>query len=273
MENYIDNLSRLSQIEDELKESIKTTTLISKDELSTKIKGLLTLSFEFLDKRDKIKKEFASISSITIKDKKLRTILEKISLNKDFYADYIIKSLEQVTGEKSHFESLHGDNIDIDNLDWAQLDEIASNELYSWWGPYDYIWGLVEIGILVVGVSIPSNLSTFLNEARHCYAFKQYNAVFSLCRTLLESSMRDVGIRKGKIKKINGGREFYKEYPPRRLINTTTTGKLFDRVHDFYAELSSLIHGYETVNSDRAKSALKETISIIQKLYSNAFDK
>ncbi len=104
-------------------------------------------------------------------------------------------------------------------------------------------------------------------DTTQSYAFQNFNAVYSLCRTILETAMRDVGIRIGEIQTLKDDREFYKEYPPRKLINTVSSGRLRDKIHDLYSELSSLIHGYKTVTEETAKNALKETLMITQELY------
>ncbi|MBN1568341.1 MAG: hypothetical protein JXA73_10885 [Acidobacteria bacterium] len=269
MDKYAEILNQMLQIDLNINAILKTANKISQSLLIDKLEELVGLSSDFLKLKEQIKTEFVSVSTITIRDKKQRHLLERINANEEFLADKFAKSVEGLTGNKLHLESLNPKDADFNNLNEALLDEIASNELYSWWGPYDYVWGLVDIGILIVGASIPTNLRKFLNEARNCYAFKQYNAVYSLCRTILEASMRDVGIRNGTIKPIKDARDFYKEYPPRKLINSTTFGKVNGKVHDFYTEMSSVIHGRKTVNAEKAKTALKETISIVQILYKN----
>jgi len=36
----------------------------------------------------------------------------------------------------------------------------------------------------------PKNIESYISEARYCYAFERYNAVYSLCRTILDVSIK-----------------------------------------------------------------------------------
>jgi|GEM_PF-5355488 len=270
MADHIDILNQMLLIEDKLArdfKAVRTSSTMSGQQLVEKTKESIGLALDFIQKKEQIREKFVQASALVIWPKRLRNLIEKISTNQDFLADRIVRSFEKCSGLNLGLPSLHPDTCDLDQLDEAALEKIASEELYSWWGPYDYIWGLVEIGILVTGVPIPPNLKKYLNEARQCYAFKQYNAVFSLCRTILEAGMRDVGLRKGSIKAIQDTKEFFWEYPPRTLIRMTTRGRVRERVHDFYTEMSGVIHGSRTIKPEKAKAALKETIGIIQSIY------
>ncbi len=211
----------------------------------------------FIDLKRKVKFEFAMNSAIIIEDPKTKGLLQKINSDKKFLAEMIIEIIAEMSGER----------FDINQFNCDELEQTVWDELYSWFGPYEYIERLIEIGSLIVGVSIPEILRNFITEARQSYAFQKFNAVYSLCRTILETAMRDVGIRIGKIQRPKDDREFYKEYPPRKLINTVSYGRLRGKIHRLYGELSSLIHGYETVNEEKSKIALRKTLIIIQELY------
>lgn len=270
MADHIEILNQMLLIEDKFARdfnAVRTSGNLSDQQLVEKMKESIELALDFIRKKEQIREKFVEDSALVIRPKRLRNLMEKISSNQDFLADRIVRSFEKLSGLNFRLSSLHPDTCDFDQLDEAALEKMASEELYSWWGPYDYIWGLVEIGILVTGVPIPANLKKYLEEARQCYAFKQYNAVFSLCRTILEAGMRDVGLRRGRIRPIQDTKEFFWEYPPRTLIRMTTRGRVRERVHDFYTEMSGVIHGSRTIKAEKARAALKETIGIIQSIY------
>ncbi len=85
---------------------------------------------------------------------------------------------------------------------------------------------------------------------------------------MLETAMCDICIRMGQIKKPRkNSRKFFKDYPPRKMINWVSTKRLRDDIHDFYTALSSLIHGYKTIKKTESIETLKKTIGIIQKIY------
>jgi len=253
------DLLKLAEIDYKLNRLIKDKGFLEEEQ---KRKLFFDETAKFIHLKRRIKSGFAKKSAIIIEDFKTRELLQKISNDEQFIADIIIQSFEEMTGEE----------FDVYKLDWDELENIVSDELYSWFGPYEYIERLIEIGTLIIGLSIPKSLSYFISEARQSYAFQNFNAVYSLCRTILETSMRDVCIRMGKIQRPKDDKEFYKEYPPRKLINTVSRGSLRGKIHSLYGELSSLIHGYKTVNEETAKHALQETLIITQELYNKILD-
>jgi hypothetical protein len=104
-----------------------------------------------------------------------RLIIAKINSGEPF-------SVEKAMSGSELKEFLKGE------LDENDIENLGSDLFYSWFSHYEYIEGLYEIGSLTLSCGkVPANLSKFVDEARHCYTFQQYNAVFSLCRTILEA--------------------------------------------------------------------------------------
>lgn len=245
------DLLDLIEINESLEKSLGEKGILMRDDFYKRVRA-------FLKFKDRIKSVVASHSAIEIDHPDARQMLQELSSGKKFIADRVVEIGAEISGEEIDIETI---------MDHDVLESLVSDELYSWFDPYGYIKELIRIGSMVTGVSVPKILKRFLDDARQCYAFQQYNGVYSLCRTILEASMRDVGLRSGKIQRPANDRDFYKEYPPRKLINSVSRGTLRRRVHDLYSDLSSLIHGYRTVDKDTAKSTLKETLKIVQQLY------
>jgi len=114
-------------------------------------------------------------------------------------------------------EALIGKIIDCD-LDENDLEEIGTNELYSWISHIEYANGLFKAGALITNCgSLPNNLSIFLGEARQCFAFQQYNAVCALCRAMLDISIKDIATTIGILQRDdqNGNR------PPQPIYSVT----------------------------------------------------
>ncbi len=210
----------------------------------------------FIELKKTFKMEISNNDVVTVKEKVEREFFKKIVEGEEFLGDTIIKCMYEAKQEK----------YDLEDYNINELMDLTE-DFYSWFGPYEYARRLIEIGVLISPLSIPQSVLSFVNEARQCYAFQRYNAVYSLCRTIIESSIRDIGIRIGKIDKSVKTYDFYKDYPPRKLIHWTSYGILKEKLQDTYSELSTLIHGYKTIDGITAKKALQETLLLVQELY------
>lgn len=248
-----DELKNLLEIEESIKTIIQSRNFLGDDSFDK----LLSLVAEFVEKKNKIRTDFAGQTHVVIDDINLRKLMQKIRNDEKFNADKIFEFFEKQSGE----------SYNIKELDWNTIENICSSELHSWFRERDYVENMIDIGILIIGTSIPENLDYFLNEAKQCYAFQQHNAVYSLCRTILETAMRDIGLKTGKINRPQNDKDFYREYPPRKLINSVSFGKLREKIHNFYSEISSLIHGYKKINSCEARESLINTLKIIEELH------
>ncbi|MBE9547337.1 MAG: hypothetical protein IMF10_07575 [Proteobacteria bacterium] len=230
--------------------------LIVKLILEWNIDELFKTIQEFMDLRKKIKKDLIDYPTAKIHDTQAQEILSKIIQEEPFQADNFLKALENKTGE----------SYDFDKLEYDEIEEL-SDLFYSWFSHYEYLEGLYEIGSLIVGFSIPDTLKSYVSEARTCYAFQQYNAVYGLCRTILEIAIRHRCERKGIIKHQKGKIVDFDVYRPGELINKATRGPLRDKVKEIYSDTSALLHGRKTVNSDDAKKMFKDTLRVVQDLY------
>jgi hypothetical protein len=106
---------------------------------------------------------------LNIQDSEVKDIYEQVFINR-LHIDQIIESID--TEEP------------IDNLNDDEIENL-SGLLYSKFSHYEYIKNLYEINSLILTRRVTRNIESYISEARYCYAFEQYNAVYSLCRTIL----------------------------------------------------------------------------------------
>ena len=126
----------------------------------------------------------------------------------------------------------------------------------------------INISSLILSIKVPDILKQFVQEAKYCYAFEQYLAVYSLCRTILESSIRDMCIKKGKIKRDTNNVIDLKKYRIYEdMINKVLDGNLRETIIDIYGKTSFLIHGHKTIGRSEALEMFNKTIRTVQDFY------
>lgn len=223
------------------------------DKLSVKFvlegnrKELVRTLTEFIELKKKIKKNLIECPIAKIHNKIAQEVLKKISQEEIFQTEKILGS--------------------SDELDFDEKDELR-DLFYSWFSHFEYLEGLYEIGSLVVGYSVPDFLESYVSGARLCYAFQQYNAVYGLCRTIIEIAIRDKCERMQIIRKDEKIIDF-NFHSPRKLINKCTKGSLRDSLHNILDDTNILIHGRKTVEKKGAKQMFKDTLRAVQELYDN----
>ena len=196
-----------------------------------------------------------------IENSDARLIIQKIMSGETF-------SVERAMPESSIKEYLKGELDENDIEDLADL-------LYSWFSHQEYIQGLYEIGALTLACGkLPDNLSRFVDEARHCYAFQQFNAVFSLCRTILEVCIKDVATACAILPTdMNNIRQMESRtsdlyYLINRLCDEFSMfSPIRGQLHRVRRGTNSIIHGDRIVRRAEAKDTLKETLFTIHQLY------
>ncbi|RMG32960.1 MAG: DUF4145 domain-containing protein [Methanobacteriota archaeon] len=127
-------------------------------------------------------------------------------------------------------------------------------------------------GLILARGDTPANLEKFINEASQCFAFQQYNAVVSPCRTILEVSVKDISIKYGilqedfhKVRQL----DFYKTSLNNlieELSKFIQVKYLMPRLDWIRRKTNFMIHGNKSVTSSEAEAILKETISSVKKL-------
>lgn len=209
-----------------------------------------------------------SVSQLDVSDKKVLNHLQNISSGEDLPNGFL-KGLFQ------------------DRLDVERIEELSAELFFSWFDPYDYIEDLYEVGSLVVSAGrLPDYLEGLVNEMRHCYVFKQYHATCSLCRTVLEVSIRDIFEMQGlddphsdnylyveqRISRSN--RRWFMDDPDPSLAQMIGMlcllrpfRPLKRELRDIVSRGNELIHGNRSVTREEAEYMLRKTLRSIHELY------
>jgi len=236
--------------------------LVIKSTIEGSGKELYKLLDEFRSIKKSLKIALIDTSISKIDNKEAQQIINQIVGEHVFEADKIIANIEGLTGKKYNVNELNPD----------ETDQLEADFFYSWFSGYEYINNLYEIGAMILGVSVPKILVDFVSEARSCFAFQQYNALYSLCRTIIEVAVRDICKRKMLIKEDEGNTVAFKQYHRdniSQLINKISRAELRRTIKDlYYNKTSFLIHGHKTTKRTEAKELFRETIRAVQKLYS-----
>jgi len=236
--------------------------LIIKAIANMEVKQLSKHIVEFRDLRKQVQSyvlEHPVISFQYTGEPDFLTTIQKITSGEPLQVDRVLSDSSFLRGE----------------LDEVDIDELGSDLFYSWFSHVEYIEGLLEIGALVISCGdIPANLSQFVYEARDCYAFQQYNAVFSLCRTILEVCIKDLSVT---YKIIPSDSANVRQIKSRSLELNELINQLCDKnkifrgvrnqLHKIRRETNFIIHGNRIVKKQEAKDMLKDTLSVIHKLY------
>jgi len=226
--------------------------------------GLMSLIPTFIKVKLDLHRCILDRPTIQIFNEKAKTVIKKISLDEDLSTDKLIKWINNKYGE----EGKRGEK-DVEELfdDYDELWNAGQDLLGSWFSSWEYLQGLYELGRLVSGSSIPKQLETFIEECRSCYAFQQYLAVYAICRTILEVSIRDLGQRKGFLPKDRGKvkHDILRRFAD--MKHKVVPKHLKDEVSLIYDRTSGLIHGTKIVEKKDARDMFQRTISTIQQLY------
>jgi hypothetical protein len=140
--------------------------------------------------------------------------------------------------------------------------------LYSWISHHEFVRDLFKVNTLIFQATIPAGLRQYINEVRNCFAFQQYNAAISLCRTILEAAAKDICQKKGFLKP--NGDNVPKVNPDifSQCIKAISRDELKRRaVKLYYRDACPIIHGDRTVTSDEALCILRNTTEVVQQLY------
>jgi hypothetical protein len=156
-----------------------------------------------------------------------------------------------------------------------ELEELGSEFLYSWTSHYEFVEALYEIGSLILATGqVPQALEQLVDEARHCYAFQQYNAVSSLARTMLEVAMRDLLLRwKVLPSDFNNVQHLQTRAPAiydliEKFCGTcAAAASLRERLHAIRKEGNAVVHGRRAPDRDAARALLRDTLLVLHQAY------
>jgi hypothetical protein len=220
---------------------------------------MLASSME-IQKQRQLRLEVTTHNFIEVESKAAKDLLRKIRSEVSEEEQAMAEILKQIEDEGTSGLLIE---------DAGDIDDLTGKLLYSWFSDREYVLGLFRSGAVVIRCRVPYELKNLVEEARQCFAFQQHNAVISLCRTILESAVTDIGVRTGLIpKSALTRRDFYKQYPPWERIDAVSREPLRTQMHNFYDVASAVIHGRTSAGIVSALEALKSTLTMVETLYS-----
>lgn len=200
-------------------------------------------------------------------------------------------------GEKLPFEIIFAGTVFEKILDTElrddEINSLESDLFYSWFSGYDFVKELYSVGTLIAGAGdLPNSLSKFIDELRLCYVFQRYLAVYALCRTVLDITMRDVYDKNDlNNQKSNNYRQAKNsisqadKYLPRekrfrfpkkdptlyQMIKMLTTLDPYRHIestlNDIREKTNPLVHGNIGVHKSKPMEMIRSTLQSIHELY------
>jgi hypothetical protein len=212
---------------------------------------------EYIEVRKRVKTQLMDNPAPQIHNRKALDVLQQLSEDKTLAADRIVSKLEDTMDVSGQLMELTEEEIET----------LGIQKFYSWFSHYDYIQCLYEIGSLILGITVPPHLRQFVSEAKECYAFQQYNAVYSLCRTILEASVKHICEKCGLLRDRTGKVITIESYRWDDLKNKAAVGDMRDNAGRIYQETSTLIHGRKTITPKEARETFRETLKVVHSIY------
>ncbi len=218
--------------------------------------ALKSLVSNFRDNWVKVRAGLTALSTVEAVDHETQELLSRVQ--RKFPTERLIEVLEKRDSDDAWFEQVSEKDV------W----DLGHQLLYSWISHYEYIRNIFKINSVVLTTSIPQTLRLFIDEARTCFAFEQHTAVISLCRTILEAAAKDLCERRGVFEKVG---DKIVEINPKvfnQLITSVAKGALKRRaVKIYFRDACPVVHGNRSVNGVEALRVLRETLGVVQELY------
>jgi len=187
----------------------------------------------------------------------------------------VVKSINEnaeLPLEKCYKNSLIGEYLREEFTD-SEITEIGSDIFYSWFSHYEYVKGMSKIGAIIINCGkVPKSLECFVAEARQCYAFQQYNAVFSLSRTILEVTLKELSVKHGILPKDDAKLSQIDNYKTSLNFLIDELSKIHPyrsysaRLHWIRRRANFAIHGNKVVTEAEAAGILKETMRTVSEI-------
>jgi hypothetical protein len=217
-------------------------------------KDLTAALNEYQALRTDIREQLLDPSVVSISDTRAVALLQKITTGEGLLTDKLLKQLyapEDVPNE----------------LDGIDLDQLGSDLFYSWFSDFEYIKGLAELRPLAIRGEVGESVSRLIRQIKNCYALQQYEAAFSLCRTAVEASVRDICVQRKLFPDLGENVILFEEFKWSTLRDRVSSGQLRERLLVLYRELSTVLHGRRTVSKEEARHAFENTLQTIERLY------
>jgi hypothetical protein len=212
---------------------------------------------EYQTMRKDIRTQLLDQPTASIADPSAVSILKRITTGAGLPTDSILNRFFSSSNQMKFTEEC--DDQEIDNL--------GSDLLYSWFSHHEYVSGLSELRPLVVAGSVGEGVIRLVREIQSCYAFQQYDATFTLCRTLIEVSIRDICVRCGLFPEMGKDVILFERFNWTQLRDRVSSGSLRDRLNSIYGELSKGVHGRKSVTKEETQKSFEETLQVVERLY------
>jgi hypothetical protein len=219
--------------------------------------NLIPAVSEYASLRKKIRTGLLDQSVASVDDARAIDLLREITTGEGLPTDSLIRHLISMTGS-DQLPAEFGEE---------ELDALGSDLFYSWFSHVEYVTGLAELRPLVVRASVGGKVSQLVRQIKDCYAFQQYEATYSLCRTVIEASIRDICIRCKLFPNLGENVILFEKFNWRQLREKVSSGSLEEELKQIYSELSTVLHGRKTVSKEDARHAFENTLRVVEKLY------
>jgi hypothetical protein len=223
--------------------------------LSNDVSRFFDIYDRFYKIRDGLNNDFHHFGVLNINDENARLIINKISTGDTLEIENIFSKLREMVAEVSETEDGEDQLFDYDFFDKA----------HQWFSIYydflDIFTRRYSFGPIALKLTKHKFIDSYINEAFECYSFGSYNALSSMCRTIIEAAMRDIWLCTRKKEKIPDIIAV--------MINELTQkgSTLNKKVWKIYGKASKVVHGKITRDEEYAKELLKETIIIVKNVY------
>ena len=211
----------------------------------------------YLELRSGLKREMLDESAISVEDATARGTLHKIFSGDSFQSDKIVERLRE----------LGGGDLEVGELDDADVEELGSELFYSWYSHHEYVRALAELRPLILRSEASESVKRLTGQIRSCYDFQQYDAAFGLCRTLIEASIRDICVRRELLPEPANDAFPLEKYSWGCLRNKISCGSLNERLKALYGRLSEVLHARRAVGIADVREMFEETLLVIEDLY------
>jgi len=219
--------------------------------------NLITAVSEYESLRKSIRTRLLSQSVTSVDNARAIDLLRKITTGDGLPTDKLI----------SHMVSITGSDQLPEEFSEEELATLGSDLFYSWFSHVEYITGLAELRPLIIRASVGENVTQLVRQIKDCYAFQQYEAAYSLCRTVIEASIRDICFRCQLFPNLGENVILFEKFNWGQLREKVSSGSLEEQLKLIYAELSTVLHGRKTVSKDEARHAFENTLQVVEKLY------
>lgn len=182
------------------------------------VDALIEAVQEYQKLRKNIRTLLLSQSVTSVNDNTANDILKKITSGEGLPADKIIERILSLTGTNELPNNFSDDD----------LDSLSSDLFYSWFSHIEYITGLSELRPLVIRSSVSENAVQLVDQIKNCYAFQQYGAAYSLCRILIEASIRDICVKCNLFPNLEEDVVLYEKFTWKELREKVSSSSLED---------------------------------------------